>query len=294
MILGIDISNYQQVTVPVNFDLVKQSGIKFIIVKATEGAKHVDNSFSNFWYNIKRINIPGAAYHYYRPLHDKQAQAKLFFSTTGFVTPIIDVELFKKYLDDVAYYKNTPKDVKRADLKKLLDWTEYFFGVKPIIYTGYYFWRDNFSPCDWAKDYKLWIAAYTSLPPLIPADWKEHILHQFTSSGTVPGIDGGVDMDKTTLTEDEIKKLFRFSESGQEVKISTIENKIIKIYTNKLNIRAYPSTVAPKVGYVTSGDELPELEEKIIEDCVWARVGVNQWVAKIYKGYIYAIYKTIT
>lgn len=295
MIFGIDISHYQY---PVNFDLLKDTNIKFVIIKSSEGATGIDTAFRGYWDELKRINMPRGAYHYYRPLQNREAQAKLFYSLakdTG-APPVLDVELYRGYLDDVKYYLETSKETKREHLKNLLDYVEKLFGIKPMIYTGYYFWRDNFSPCDWAKDYKLWVANYGTFTPAIPPDWTEYVLHQYSSSGSVAGIDGNTDMNTTPLSLEELYELFRYETTLPPTvpqEIETVEHKTIKIVTGLLNIREYPSTYAKILGTVSLGTELAELEERDINGNIWARVGVKQWVAKVYKGATYANYKYI-
>jgi len=290
MILGIDINHWKY---PINFDLVKQSGVRYIITKATEGTSYIDTAFKDFWYNIKRINMPRGAYHWYRPTMNKLAQAQHFFnvaSDTG-CPPIVDVELYKPYTDDAFYYTNTPKYQKQADLKTLLDFVEIYFKVKPVIYTGYYFWRDNFSPCPWAANYKLWLASYNTVPQ-IPPDWNSYILHQYTDKGVVAGISSNVDMNKFPGTEDELYKFFRYT-PGNDYVISTKTYKELSILAGTLNIREYPYTTARIVDVVKSGNTVIEIEEKNIGGNIWARVGVDQWIAKEYQGNLYAIYKYV-
>lgn len=290
MILGIDINHWK---VPINFDLVKQSGVRYIIVKATEGTSYIDTAFKDFWYNIKRINMPRGAFHYYRPTMNKLSQAKLFFdvaSDTG-SPPIIDVELYRGYSDDVYYYTNTPKYQKQNDLKSLLDFVEFYFKIKPVIYTGYYFWKDNFSPCPWAANYKLWIANYNAVPQ-IPPDWTSYILHQYTDKGIVAGIPTGVDMNKFAGNDEELYKFFRYTPDTNYV-ISTKECKELLILAGTLNVREYPYTTSRIVDTVKSGNTVIELEERNLGGNIWARVGVDQWIAKEYQGSLYATYKYV-
>jgi lysozyme len=41
----------------------------------------------------------------------------------------------------------------------------------------------------------LWVADYSVSPPRLPPPWAEHAIHQWTATGTVPGIHGPVCMD---------------------------------------------------------------------------------------------------
>ena len=76
-------------------------------------------------------------------------------------------------------------------------------GKAPIVYVGYYFWRDNVgNPTDIGANYRLWLPSYpadpnsTTFRPLVPAGWSTWTFWQYTSTGTVPGISGSVDVNR--------------------------------------------------------------------------------------------------
>jgi hypothetical protein len=71
-------------------------------------------------------------------------------------------------------------------------------GRPPIIYTGYYFWRDSVgAPTDFGR-YPLWIANWTSAaaPSPIPAGWPTWTFWQWTATGSSPGIPWTVDLNR--------------------------------------------------------------------------------------------------
>ena len=62
-------------------------------------------------------------------------------------------------------------------------------GRTPIIYTGYYFWRDSVGgPTDFGR-YPLWVASWTNAaaPALIPSSWSTWTFWQWTSTGSSAG-----------------------------------------------------------------------------------------------------------
>ena len=68
-------------------------------------------------------------------------------------------------------------------------------GRAPIIYTGFYFWRDSAGNGS-NLNCPLWLAAYVSNPaPYVPAAWSTWSFWQYTSSGSCPGVSGNVDRD---------------------------------------------------------------------------------------------------
>ena len=67
-------------------------------------------------------------------------------------------------------------------------------GKTPIIYSDLYNARDLFD--EQLAAYPLWIAEYGASTPGDPGKWDSWVGFQYSSSGSVPGIDGRVDMDK--------------------------------------------------------------------------------------------------
>jgi hypothetical protein len=71
-------------------------------------------------------------------------------------------------------------------------------GRPPIIYTGFYFWRDKVGgPTDFGR-YPLWIANWTTAaaPSPIPSSWSTWTFWQHTSTGSSPGIPWTVDLNR--------------------------------------------------------------------------------------------------
>jgi hypothetical protein len=79
-----------------------------------------------------------------------------------------------------------------------LEETERLTGRTPIVYTGFYFFRDQAGNPAKLGRFALWEAWYTNAaaPPQIPSVFKGWTFWQYSSSGRVPGITGNVDMNK--------------------------------------------------------------------------------------------------
>ncbi len=73
-------------------------------------------------------------------------------------------------------------------------------GVKPMIYTNYSSWQATGDTTRFARrGHKLWVANFGVRAPAVPAaDWDGQgwTVWQFTSTGTVKGIEGAVDKNK--------------------------------------------------------------------------------------------------
>jgi murein DD-endopeptidase MepM/ murein hydrolase activator NlpD len=136
-------------------------------------------------------------YHLFRPDSDGIPQAQHFLATTRQFTNkarlAVDVEsvvapqreLTKaQYADELAAFVRTLRDAT---------------GELPVIYTSQGEWSKLvgtqhdalFAQCD------LWVANYTSAAtPALPRCWTSYLLWQYTSSGTVAGIQGRVDLNR--------------------------------------------------------------------------------------------------
>ncbi|MBL0015595.1 MAG: hypothetical protein IPP17_03940 [Bacteroidetes bacterium] len=93
-IRGIDVSRYQG---KIEWAKVKQAGIRFAFIKATEGTDYVDPYFAVNWDEAKDKGIARGAYHFFRPAQDGKAQAEHFLKqvkwTKGDLPPVLDLEV---------------------------------------------------------------------------------------------------------------------------------------------------------------------------------------------------------
>lgn len=194
---GIDVSHYQG---RVNWNEVAQDRkVTFVILKATEGNSFVDDTYH---YNIsecKRLGIPVGSYHFYRANVDAEAQfqniMRIINPQQQDILPVIDVELTNGV--------SAPLFMSR--LEALCDKVTAAYGARPIIYTGRNFYAKYFNNAKW-KNYKFWIAAYTSIQPVLVED-RDYMMWQYSDKGRVRGIRGDVDMNRFVLghTLDDIR-----------------------------------------------------------------------------------------
>jgi lysozyme len=184
---GIDISHWQG---NINFALVP-SEYKFVYMKASEGTGFVDDKFvQNYDGFVGRYRAP---YHFWRYSADPAAQAAHWRDTVGDRVgewgPVADLE--DKYAPKGG---DTPNKIRA-----FLDAAEHEFGVKPLIYTGAWWWdswvMQNFS------DYGLLIANYKTVypwsKPYMPrtGGWSNWLFWQHSATGQVPGINASVDLN---------------------------------------------------------------------------------------------------
>jgi lysozyme len=194
---GIDVSHQQG---RVEWQSVRASGITFVIAKATEGTSFVDPKFRTNWAAIKNARLVRGAYHFFRARTGANEQAEHFLSVVGALepgdlVPALDVEASDGtaaavILDGVGIWLRT---VAAA------------LGRKPMIYTTPAFWRDSVGNSTRFAAYPLWIAHYTSASqPDIPGGWRRWTLWQFSKTGTVNGVQGAVDLDRSSGTIEQL------------------------------------------------------------------------------------------
>jgi lysozyme len=197
---GIDVSYYQG-----NIDWAKVAGdgVKFAFIRASDGLNTPDTKFDTYWAQAKANGILRGAYQYFRPGQDVIAQADLLLARIGTpepndLPPVIDVE------SDGGL---APATVA-AKVKQWIDHVEANLGVKPIIYTGFYFWRDEVGAPAFGAGYPLWHAQYTTAAcPNIPAPWSNWAFWQYTDAGRVNGISGNVDTNRFNGTYQDLLAL---------------------------------------------------------------------------------------
>lgn len=181
-VLGVDVSSYQE---NVDFKKLKEQGVEFAYIKATEGSAHVDGSFSEKWQAAKETGVLAGAYHYFSYESSGATQAENFIKTVGSLEgrliPAVDMELTV----EEVYDPPAKEDVVRG-LKAFLAVVEEEYGVKPLIYAqkDYY---DKYLAEDFAT-YPRW-ARNVFYPVYVDAG-DEWLVWQYNDRGMLEGYGG--------------------------------------------------------------------------------------------------------
>lgn len=196
---GIDVSHYNG---NIDWQQVAAAGKTFAFIKATEGTKYQDNQFLVNVQGARDANILVGAYHFLNATTaDGARQEAANFARA------IDSAGGRLDLPPVMDYENNPKGLTPAQISEVahafLDEMERLTGRQPIVYTGNVF-ASKFDPA--FSMYKLWVARYstTQKPTAVPA-WNSWWAWQYSSTGSVPGIQGQVDLDEYNGTIDELR-----------------------------------------------------------------------------------------
>lgn len=192
---GIDISHHQDT---IDWPQVAASGKRFAFAKATEGRSFVDPLYAINKFNAQAAGLVFGAYHFARPdssANDAIREADHFVTiaqlTPGNLIPVLDIE-------------RTGGLTHAGVTKWILTWlarvTERL-GVRPMVYTSPGGWASRTGDTTAVVDAGytvLWVAHWGVEEPRLPAnDWGGHgwTFWQYTSDGSVPGIEGRVDLD---------------------------------------------------------------------------------------------------
>jgi len=209
--IGIDVSRFQGV---IDWPTVAGSGIRFVFVQASRGNGTdctvrpgqcgPDPYFAANRLAAASVGIRVGAYH--RAFAngatatdaraDALVEANIFIAAVGSLQrgeliPVIDAETPFTGMTSTSLRTWIRVFVKRVT-KKL--------GRKPMIYTNASSWSATGNTTEFAKaKYPLWVAEWGVSRPTVPANnWaaRGYWVWQYTSSGSVPGISGRVDMDR--------------------------------------------------------------------------------------------------
>ena len=195
---GIDVSRWQN---QVNWTSVKDFGIEFAFMKATESTDHIDPRFQQNVANSRNAGVLVGFYHFGHPLlsgdigGDARAEAAHFVSVAGphirapGLPPVLDLE--NRGLDGQSPNRAAISTWARAWLAEV----ERLTGVRPMIYANSD-WAKNYIEAD-LKQYDLWHARWTrdlDQPPL-PSDpgiWAPNwTFWQYSDATLVPGVAAG-------------------------------------------------------------------------------------------------------
>jgi lysozyme len=208
--LGIDVSRFNGA---IDWAQVAGAGVQFAFVQASRGSgadctvKPAQCGADPLW----AANAPAA----------RAAGVRIGAYHRAFATGATRAEARADAGAEAAVFIAQVGDVPRGDLLPVLDvespftgltpgrlrtWVETWMkrvhkgvGVKPLIYTNATSWAATGNTTMFAAGHPLWIAQWqVAKPTLVPAaNWagRGWTVWQFTSSGSIPGISGRVDMD---------------------------------------------------------------------------------------------------
>ena len=191
-IKGIDISEFQTVT---NWQAVKNAGIKFVLIRTGYGVTYTDSEFLNNMKGAISVGLPIGVYHFSYALNaaGAKAEAERVISLLAPYKQHITLPVYFDFEGDTVSYAK--KQGVTLGKQAFNDHTVAFCeAIKAAGYRpGTYFnlsYYDNWVDKSRLGGYNRWFAQYNSTAQ---CDWYD--VWQYSSSGSVNGISGKVDMN---------------------------------------------------------------------------------------------------
>ena len=189
---GIDVSKYQG---KIDWDKVKNDGIDFAIIRIGFGEDITSQDDPSAIYNMSectRLNIPFGVYLYSYALSQEQVNSEVSHALRmikGF-TPTVGV----------FYDMEDQSQINALTISELNTFAYSFMSqIRRAGYTaGLYankYWLTTYLTNDNLQEYLTWIANYNLTGTQSPDYDKPYQIWQYSSTGTVNGIDGDVDLD---------------------------------------------------------------------------------------------------
>ncbi|QHW32974.1 glycoside hydrolase [Paenibacillus rhizovicinus] len=182
----IDVSHYQGT---IDWKKAHADGVMGAFIKASEGTGITDSAFATNAVNAPAAGLRVGFYHYSHPeKNDAKSEAAYFASVVAGRKAD-----FPHVLDVEGQASQVPSD-------KLTDWCVQWLkevtrltGHDTMVYTGASFAKSYLGKSLGA--WPLWVAHYGVDQPMANDTWDEWAVFQYTSSGSVKGINGNVDMN---------------------------------------------------------------------------------------------------
>ncbi|MBS4065733.1 MAG: glycoside hydrolase family 25 protein [Chitinophagaceae bacterium] len=218
---GIDISVWQG---NIDWVKVKESGISFAFIKATEGQFLVDKYFATNVRNAKEVGILVGAYHFCRAEDNITAQKEAEY----FIDAINSIGGFNVFDLPSVLDIETTEGGNKSNITSIchtwLDLVKITSGKIPLIYTN------NNIAANYLDEslaiYPLWLARYGIHQPPDVSGWDQWTFFQYSDSGNVPGISGNVDMNEYAGNFEKLMSIY-----GGEYKMTPEDaNKIITAF----------------------------------------------------------------
>jgi lysozyme len=188
---GVDVSKYQG---EIDWQAVKESGVAFAFIKASEGGDRSDSKFQYNWAAAKAAGVPRGAYHFVywcRPPHEEIAN---FIANVPndpeALPPVLDVEATP---ESKSCKRTLYRDEALRDMRAMLELMERHYGKRPIIYSSVDFYQAILHS-NALSEYPIWVRS-TKYHPQVRYGDRKWTFWQYRSDGHIAGIPNAVDQN---------------------------------------------------------------------------------------------------
>ncbi|HXU69196.1 MAG TPA: GH25 family lysozyme [Polyangia bacterium] len=199
---GVDLADGQGA---VDWTKVRAAGVRFGIVKATQGTYNTQSRFAANWSGMKAAGVIRGAYHFFDPTEDGVAQAKHFVAVMGALSPgdlppMLDIECPDGDNACLGWSGGTGAASAATIRQRMTDFINYVqsaTGRMPLLYTFGSYFSSNGVSTSGLQSYPLNIAYPTTSNCFnVPSPWTSATMWQYSWTGSVSGISGQVDRDR--------------------------------------------------------------------------------------------------
>jgi lysozyme len=193
-LLGVDVSHHQG---NIEWARVRDDGIAFAFLKASEGGDFVDSAFATHWRETRRVGLPRGAYHFFTFCKTGREQAANFERTVPVeddaLAPVVDLEF-----EGNCQQRPTPTAFRR-ELEAFLASVEQRYARRATLY----FTHDVYARYGHVLPTRaLFVRELFRPPGWLDRTWR---LWQFNSEARVEGIEGPVDAEAFAGSLDELR-----------------------------------------------------------------------------------------
>lgn len=193
--LGVDLSEYQG---DVDFAAMKNAGVEFVMLRiggryyGDDGLLYTDKAFDNYYQQAKAAGLKVGAYFFSQAASAEDAAEEAKYAIEKLSGKQLDYPIaldWENIADDTARTDNVTGD-QLTDIAETFCDTVTASGYKSLVYSNT---QQMFVMYDFEtmKDYDFWLADYREFPTM----YYKFDMWQYTKEGTIPGVEGTVDMN---------------------------------------------------------------------------------------------------
>jgi lysozyme len=180
---GIDVSHHQGA---IEWPLLREQGVDFAYIKATEGGDFVDPMFARNWREAKAANVRRGAYHFFTLCRSGAAQAANFIAAVPIevdaLPPAVDLE----FMGNCSNRQRASS--VQADLAIFLLLVESHYDRRAVLYLTEEFDRAHDVSAQFGRP--LWLRSLVFEPDFGARPWT---IWQASNFRRLDGIEGRVD-----------------------------------------------------------------------------------------------------
>lgn len=199
----IDVSRWQGIIKIEGWVQVKAAGYKGVMLRAVgnrNGVPYIDPTFEDNYANAKAAGLDVGVYYYTNAITEKLADEELAALRQALRGKELTLPVALD-MEDETLAMLMPNDLTNLAAYHLEQIEKMGFFAQLYTYTNYA--NVHLDMARLSGRWDIWLADYTGKTPKVRFKYSAH---QHTSKGSVPGINGPVDLDVTTVNYPKIIK----------------------------------------------------------------------------------------